>query len=158
MNAFDRKNRPPHPHLLEGLESPFLDQEFAGERGEEEWKPRLGALEAASPFLSAFELSGAGALPPTAQREEESLFPEPEAEAEFERLLEAEGGITGDDDRTEVRDTQIAPYRWICSVTYEKDGQTLDGGSGLLISNRHVLTAAHVITEAGSGPSAPSLY
>ncbi|WP_306534554.1 serine protease [Geobacter sp.] len=151
MNAFDRKNRPP-PHPLEGLQSPFLDQEIFAGQGEEEWEPRLGALEAASPFPGAFELSGAGSAPPGAEWEEKSPF------REAEGLFEAEGGITGEDDRTEVQDTKIAPYRWICSVTYEKDGQTLDGGSGLLISNRHVLTAAHVITEAGSGPSAPSLY
>uniref|UniRef100_UPI0039B9B733 trypsin-like serine peptidase n=1 Tax=Albidovulum sp. TaxID=1872424 RepID=UPI0039B9B733 len=144
MNAFDRKNRPP-PHPLEGLQSPFLDQEIFAGQGEEEWEPRLSALEASSPFTGAFELPGA-------EWEEKSPF------REAEGLFEAEGGITGEDDRTEVRDTKIAPYRWICSVTYEKDGQTLDGGSGLLISNRHVLTAAHVITEAGSGPSAPSLY
>ncbi|MCX9089410.1 MAG: hypothetical protein OIN90_17815, partial [Candidatus Methanoperedens sp.] len=114
MNAFDRENRP-SLHPREGLQSPFLDQEIFAGQGEEEWEPRLSALEASSPFTGAFELPGA-------EWEENSPF------REAEGLFEAEGGITGDDDRTEVRDTQIAPYRWICSVTYEKDGQTLDGG------------------------------
>ena len=80
-----------------------------------------------------------------------------EADDDPGRLLEFEQGITGEDDRVEVGDTTVAPYRWICSVTYEKGGQTLDGGSGVLISDRHVLTAGHVIREAGSGPDAPSL-
>jgi V8-like Glu-specific endopeptidase len=169
------------------VESPFLDEElFVGE-SEEEWEPRVAALEAESPFKSALE-EGQGPFDsaemeepvadtaelqpveeerlggneePTSElsvgkREQADAFADREAEDDPGRL-ELEQGITGEDDRVEVADTTVAPYRWICSVTYEKGGATLDGGSGVLISDRHVLTAGHVIKEAGSGPDAPSL-
>jgi hypothetical protein len=55
MAAAEEKNAPLRAQPFEGLESPFLNQEpFAGQ-GEEEWGAHLGALEAESPFLSAFE-------------------------------------------------------------------------------------------------------
>lgn len=70
------------------------------------------------------------------------------------------------DEREQVRDTTVAPFRWICSLevefpepvlyplgTLEHPGKgwkdltpTLKGcGSGLLISPNHVLTASHVL-------------
>ena len=68
------------------------------------------------------------------------------------------GGIAGNDDRREVGDTTIPPYRWICSIAYEAGGRTLDGGTGCLISNRHVLTAAHVIRNKATAPASHSVY
>jgi V8-like Glu-specific endopeptidase len=59
---------------------------------------------------------------------------------------------------SEVGDTTLPPYRWICSIAYEAGGQTLEGGSGCLISNRHVLTAAHVIRNKATAPASHSVY
>jgi V8-like Glu-specific endopeptidase len=72
--------------------------------------------------------------------------------------LQAAPGISGVDDRTEVQNTIIPPYRWVCSIAYEAGGQTLQGGTGLLISNRHVLTAGHVVRDKASAPAAHSVY
>ena len=161
-----------------GLESPFL-AELLFTR-EEAAPAGVDLIVRESPF-AAYELDRAGPVPEAAESEEleeeapavevdpsaeldlsemerESALKEPETEADFEHLIEAQLGLTGRDDRVEVPDTTVQPYRWICSVTYERDGRTLNGGSGLLISNRHVLTAAHVITDARLGqPDAPDL-
>jgi V8-like Glu-specific endopeptidase len=46
---------------------------------------------------------------------------------------------------TRVADNTAAPFRWICHVvTTMKNGDNY-GGTGVLISPRHVLTSAHVI-------------
>jgi V8-like Glu-specific endopeptidase len=47
-----------------------------------------------------------------------------------------------------VRDTGIAPYRWICALDLFypwKGGEQRNRGTGFLISPRHVLTAGHNI-------------
>jgi len=72
--------------------------------------------------------------------------------------LQTAPGISGVDNRTEVQNTTIPPYRWVCSIAYEAEGQTLQGGTGLLISNRHVLTAGHVVRDKASAPAAHSVY
>ncbi len=169
---------------FEELESPYLDGELEFVVPTNELSNNLSHAIGESPFANFVDLRGAetgqplqsGVEPPELETlgldeplaetwlgedpefEEESAYLDPEADSDPNTVIEAEGGISGDDDRTEVRGTTIPLYRWICSVSYEKDGQTLDGGTGFLISNRHVLTAGHVITEAGSGPAAPSLY
>jgi V8-like Glu-specific endopeptidase len=58
--------------------------------------------------------------------------------------------VFGSDDRTEVLDTTAAPHRWVCYlhvVFRESPGAGLvwsfGGATGLLVSESHVLTAAH---------------
>lgn len=51
MSAYNKGNRYVLSESIEGLESPFLDEELFSGQGEEGWAPRLGSLEAESPFL-----------------------------------------------------------------------------------------------------------
>jgi V8-like Glu-specific endopeptidase len=77
-------------------------------------------------------------------------------------LVGAEPGVIADDDREAQRNTIKEPNRWVCllnvaneiwKLTYDFNGITERkegfvwslGGTGLLISPRHVLTAAHVV-------------
>lgn len=67
-------------------------------------------------------------------------------------LGEAENGIIEQDDRVYVRNTQQAPFRFVCKLmTYyilEPDNLIASfHASGVLIGNRHVLTAAHVLYD-----------
>lgn len=45
------------------------------------------------------------------------------------------------------------PFRWICKVSVLKNGKYDSGGSGVLISERHVLTAAHVVYDVIQNPA-----
>ncbi len=122
----------------ERLESPFLDQELFAGRGEQDWKPSLGALEAESPFAGAFEPGRTGGV----EREEENQL------ADKPCL-----GIIGHDDRVPVRQAWDVPYRWICQIssTRRRGGQQLKFGpvgTGILISPHFVLTAAHLLRNS----------
>lgn len=63
-------------------------------------------------------------------------------------LAEEETGVIGDDDRVRVKNTFRQPYQWICKIALQKNGKDADYGTGFLITDRHVLTAAHVVHEA----------
>lgn len=61
---------------------------------------------------------------------------------------EAEGELIGNDDRVRVADTLAIPFRFICCLEFLFTNPTTGDthpwrGSGTLISDRHVLTAAH---------------
>lgn len=71
-------------------------------------------------------------------------------------LDESEYLRTDDDLREDYRDppkqfkvanTFSIPFRWICKVSVLRNGKYHHGGSGVLISDRHVLTAAHVVYD-----------
>ena len=51
-----------------------------------------------------------------------------------------------------VDDSFAVPFRWICKISILKNGKYDGGGSGVLISDRHVLTAAHVINDVLRDP------
>jgi alkaline phosphatase D len=59
--------------------------------------------------------------------------------------LEEENGTRGT--KAKVANTFDVPWRWICKVAIRKNGRYHHGGTGVLISDRHVLTAAHVVAE-----------
>jgi len=65
------------------------------------------------------------------------------------RARELEEEVIGDRDTRQQVDSTRAPFRWICSLKVRFrdpdsfDAVDFDAGSGLLISPRHVLTAAH---------------
>lgn len=66
--------------------------------------------------------------------------------------------IFGDDNRILVPDTRTVPFRFICCIecifTDPNTGQIYrERGSGTLISDRHVLTAAHIVHPSRLGNS-----
>jgi hypothetical protein len=68
--------------------------------------------------------------------------------APYQRTHAGLGAIIGDDARQWVRDSDKAPYRWICALDLyfpppPGGSAQRQRGTGLLISPRHVLTAAH---------------
>lgn len=104
-----------------------------------------------SPFLSG---EPARQAPPPEQESgqtNDAYTPSFEATELETPLFELEMGIFGDDDRAQVRDATVVPFRWVCQISVQKrnaDGKIIHNGpagTGVLISPRHVLTAAHVL-------------
>lgn len=138
MAADDANEAPGPPLPLDVLESPFLDREVSAGPGREEWGARLDVLEAESPFLSGFAPLGPGVVEP---EEESELADKPCT------------GIIGNDDRVPVRQAWDIPHRWICQISSRrrKGGKQLKFGpvgTGVLISPRFVLTAAHLLRDS----------
>jgi V8-like Glu-specific endopeptidase len=135
----------PSPGPLPGLETPFLDHEPSSGQRAEPWQGQLGELEAEAAFLSTLDLPWAQPGPGGRERTEETGR-ELVSPGAFE--LE-EAGIIDGDNRVRVKNTTGVPWRWICKIDVaDSRGRPAGGGTGLLISNRHVLTAAHVVHDA----------
>jgi V8-like Glu-specific endopeptidase len=56
-----------------------------------------------------------------------------------------------------VSNPYVVPLRWMAKVSIFKNGNYDGGGSGVLISDRHVLTAAHVVYDVLKNPAQFSL-
>jgi V8-like Glu-specific endopeptidase len=63
----------------------------------------------------------------------------------FRRELEI---VDNDDNRKQIGDTTKTPFRWVCSLELEfSDG--IYGGTGVLISPKHILTCGHNLFANG---------
>jgi V8-like Glu-specific endopeptidase len=121
------------------VDSPFLGEVSYEVVPRPHLEPRAEGLSAVSPFQTALDLS-----PTSVARGDAVSSPALEAQ-----LAEEETGIIGDDNRVRITDTTRVPFRWICKIEVKDDrGRLQHGGTGVLVSDRHVLTAAHVIETA----------
>jgi len=160
--------------MSQTFESPFLDKELFVREASPAWEPRADALVAASPFLDELQMDGQvddGELFAAETLDTESYefvdesamldrespdnesFNTPQEEAELHASCSESGhGIIGSDDRRKVANPLEVPCRWICHLwtrREDSDGKvTHSGGTGVLISPRHVLTVAHLVSSA----------
>jgi V8-like Glu-specific endopeptidase len=116
--------------------------------------------ELASPFLTEERFlpqSDAGWKRPSLAVADDSVFEQPMAlAAELTRtealerdFVSAETGVIGAENRVRVKNTTDVPWRWICKIRIEDSrGREISMGTGVLVSDRHVLTAAHVVYAA----------
>ena len=118
--------------------------------GRKRGKAPLAALQGKSPFQGALEQGWTGA------NQAETIDTE---SAGRDLFLEGETGVIDGDNRVRINNTLGVPWRWICQIEIEDDrGRPRGGGTGLLISDRHVLTAAHVVFEKYKNPQQYSVY
>src|SRR4051794_20815864 len=111
------------------VESPFLDQELFVERGDPKSERRAAALAEGSPFQkNAFE-EGWRSFDVPEMEQSGCLSEEP--------FSEAETGVIDGDNRVRITPTVGVPWRWICKVEVKRNNAQPNGGTGVLVSNRH---------------------
>ncbi|HEY4865169.1 MAG TPA: trypsin-like peptidase domain-containing protein [Candidatus Dormibacteraeota bacterium] len=151
MTAAEEKTSPTRLEPLQGLESPFLNSELFAGQGAEEWQAHLGALEAEGGFLSTFEQPWAQPSLGETERAEGSgnEFVSPDQFVSTDEFEFEDVGVINGDNRVRVKDTTGVPWRWICKIDVaDSKGRPAGSGTGVLVSNKHVLTAAHVVYDA----------
>ena len=129
---------------LPGLESLFLDHALPADQRSAQWQLHLDELEAEAAFLSAFDQPwvqpGPGEPEGSDEFAQEPVFP-----GAFE--LE-EAGIIDGDNRVRAKDTTGVAWRWICEIdVFDNRARPAGVGTGVLISDRHVLTDADVVYD-----------
>ncbi len=147
------------------FESPFLDAEsFASDAGPQPGRPSSTETESTtSDSVDAYEqFEQLRELWTPGQYEFDGGEPETSSGAgdQPEAFEDEDGdnactdsgyGIIGSDDRRKVANTVDVPFRWICQLWVRRtdaNGKVTDsGGTGVLISPRHVLTVAHLVRE-----------
>jgi V8-like Glu-specific endopeptidase len=142
------------------------------DRDLQEWNTYEQGETSAGPFLlrGEGEMSAAAEAAVASPREASGPAPEcrcsnhPPAEAEFAEpapLAHREAQVA-DPPRAQlarpapakkpVSDSFAVPFRWIAKISIFKGNKFDSHGSGVLISDRHVLTAAHVLDDVVRSP------
>ncbi len=134
------------------FESPFVERESSEDAFGEAFDDRTGAPQRESPFAPERSFAGE-AEPATGYESFEDSERGDQPEAEGPAFESEEIGIINNDDRRPVPSTTAVPFRWICHVHLKTwNGRLLEPGSGVMVSDRHVLTAGHVIRAAAVNP------
>jgi len=114
--------------------------------------PSLAAPPPVTPGASG-DLQQAAGSGTAASTDDAELFFEPERQVRAVTTSAEDVGVIDSDNRVRITPTTATPWRWMCHVALEDaKGKPEGHGSGLLISDRHVLTAAHVVLDAARDP------
>lgn len=114
-----------------------------------------------SPQLPAFmrknvdaTMAFAAKLKPFADLVGSAAPAQPELEDRESPFLQRENGQQSHPAATsnKVADSFAVPFRWIAKISIRKNGKPDQHGTGVLISDRHVLTAAHVVHDVVQDP------
>lgn len=76
------------------------------------------------------------------------------APAQYEAFIGIDRAKLAADNTVIIPDTRLAPYRFICKLLLHYPNGRVLGGTGLLISKRHVLTAGHCILPVNANSAA----
>jgi glutamyl endopeptidase len=123
------------------FDSPFLGEVSFEVGPRQALEARAETFVSESPFQTALD-------PSLASPDREGA---PYDSFEASPSSEDETGIIDGENRVRITNTTAVPFRWICRIDVkDARGRVLHGGTGVLVSDRHVLTAAHVIHEAAA--------